>query len=452
LIDEKSNQLCVVHAPDKGSEDVPVVVVIEEGASVAEISEVRDLSVLCALGVDLVERAFRAGVSAELESVLTVKEHALVEDRADGVLDKSGRSTSAVVAAVKHLHASEIKHTDILADALGDLSIGIVAVGVVIAAGEFCSVRTVLVPPVDARDLSSKEDRGREDLGCDAEDVLTVLDELLSVPGKEELAVVGSIVVKAVAKEASVRGTGVPGSSVVGLGISPLGMTGLLSSSTEISKHVCIIALELANTAVGPALVGLISGITELRGRTETDRDAVDGGAEIVAELRDKGLHKVAIHLEGSAAVEEAQMVNAKGDVLLVDLALGVTIVDVGVAVANRMDKVGKRDVAGVSDIPTALVERHNNLELQADLLAQLGKILVGSEVVLLGAGLRKTPPHISHNTLDSSVLDLLEIPLELSNIMEALLVDKSERKHKIHRNGTRNKRQTEKESNSLVH
>jgi len=403
----------------------------------------RDLSVFCALLVDLIERAFRASVRAKLKSILTIEKHALIEDRTNCVPDKSGRSTSAVVSAIKHFHACKVKHTDIFANALGDLTISIISVGVVVAAGQFSSMRPVLVPPVDARNLSSKSNRRGEDAVGDAEDVLTVLDELLRVPGKEELTIVRSIVVISVAKEASVGRMRVPRASIVGLCIAPFRMTSLLSSCAEVCKHVGIIALELTNAAIGPALVGLIARIAELRSRTKTDRDTVDCRAEIVAELRDKGLHKVTVHVKRSTAVEKRHVVNTKRDVLLVDLALAVAIVDVRIAVSNRKNKLRKRNVACVSDIATTLVEGHNNLELQAGFLAELGKVLVGSKVVFLGTGLRKSPPDISHNTLYSTSFDLGKILLELANILKTLLIDKGKRKHKIHRNGTGNKRQT---------
>jgi len=297
-------------------------------------------------------------------------------------------------------------------------------------------VRAIVVPPVDTRDLSSKRDLVAKDVLGDLENFLTVLEQAVLVPGEEELTVVRSVVVKAVrVEEASVTGMRVPAAGVVGLSVAPLWVASISSSLLEISEEILVVDLEFTDTAVGPALVLLVARVAELGSGTKTDADTVDGGADLVAESRGEGGHEIVVHVKRSAAVEESLVVDTKVDVLHIGLAVVILVVDIVVGVTDRGNEIGKRNVALITDIATALVEAHDDLELKADVLAHRSDVLVSSEVVVLGAGLRKTPPNINHNTLDTHVLQSDEILLKLSGVRNTAVGDSIQRKHNINRN-----------------
>jgi len=372
---------------------------------------VRDAAVGSSLGVNLVQAILVTLARAELQGVLTIKVHSGRFYGGDGLLDESGGLRAAVVAGITHLKASEIKDLGVILDAVGNLQVGVVAVGVVVAGGELSSVRAIVVPPVDTRDLGGKRNLDAKHIPGGREDLLTVLQKTSLVPGKEELAVVRGVVVKAArAEESSVRGMRVPAASIVGLSTSPFRVAGSSCSLLKLGKKVLVVDLELTDTAVGPALVLLIARITQLRGRTKTNADAVDGRADVVTESRGEGAHVVLVHLERSATAKESLVISTKIDVLLIRLAVVVLVVDVTVGLTNRSDEGRKRNIALITDISTAFVEAHDDLKLQAERLTHVGNVLISSEVVGFGLRLRKTPPNIDHNTLDAHVLQSVQI------------------------------------------
>jgi len=389
------------------------------------------------LAVNLIKTILITSTRAKLKSVLTIKVHTNRLHSRESLLNKGGRLGTTVVAGITHLQASEIKHLDVLADPLSNVLVSVVAIDVVVASSKLSSVRTVVIPPVYTRDLGSKRDLpATKDLLGDGEDIITVLKKTVLVPGKEEPTVVRGIVIEATrGEETSVRWVRVPAAGVVGFSIAPLRVASLFGSLLEIGKKVLVVDLEFTYTTVGPALVLLVARVTELRSRTKTDADAIDGFTDLVAESRREGSHEVLVHVEGSATVKERLVVSTKVDVLLIGLAIVVLVEDVVVVGTNRGDERRQRDVALITNIATTLVEAHDDLELKANALAHVSDGLVSSEVIRLGAGLRETPPDIDHNTLDSHVLESDEILLKLSRVVHAVRSNSIQRKHDIHRN-----------------
>jgi len=428
--------LCVGHPIDKVSKDVTVVGIVNKTTSKTKIGKVSNTTIRNRLRINLIKTVLIAVVRAKLQGILTIKVHSCIESSRLGLLNEGGGLRSTVIVRITHLQAGEIKHLNILAESVCDVLVGIVAVGVVVASGQLSSVRTVIVPPVNTRNLSGKRNLAAKDILGDGENVLTVLKQARLVPGEEESAIIGGVVVETVGgEEASVAGVRVPAASVVGLGVSPLWVTSRTCSLLQFGKKVLVVDLEFTNTAVGPALVLLVARITKLRSRTKTNADTVDGVADLIVESRVEGRHEVLVHLKRSAAVEKSLVINTKVDVFLIRLAVVILVVDVAVGVTNTGDEGRKRDVALITDITTASVEAHDNLEFKTNRFAHRSDVLVGSKVVVLCIGLRKTPPNINHNTLNTHILQSNKILLKLGRIVNTTGGNSSQRKHNIHRN-----------------
>uniref|UniRef100_A0A0E0Q9I5 Uncharacterized protein n=1 Tax=Oryza rufipogon TaxID=4529 RepID=A0A0E0Q9I5_ORYRU len=79
--------------------------------------------------------------------------------------------------------------------------------------------------------------------------------------------------------------------------------------------------------------------------------------------------------------MEERLVIHSKGEVLDVPRPTTVGVEDVGVARADIPHPLRDRDVDDVADVTTALVERHDGLQLQPGLLHQPEQLLVGLPV-----------------------------------------------------------------------
>uniref|UniRef100_A0A0E0I1Z4 Uncharacterized protein n=1 Tax=Oryza nivara TaxID=4536 RepID=A0A0E0I1Z4_ORYNI len=88
-----------------------------------------------------------------------------------------------------------------------------------------------------------------------------------------------------------------------------------------------------------------------------------------------------ALKSASSSSMEERLVIHSKGEVLDVPRPTTVGVEDVGVARADIPHPLRDRDVDDVADVTTALVERHDGLQLQPGLLHQPEQLLVGLPV-----------------------------------------------------------------------
>ncbi|BAH93972.1 Os07g0543300 [Oryza sativa Japonica Group] len=121
--------------------------------------------------------------------------------------------------------------------------------------------------------------------------------------------------------------------------------------------------------------------------------------------------------------MEERLVIHSKGEVLDVPRPTTVGVEDVGVARADIPHPLRDRDVDDVADVTTALVERHDGLQLQPGLLHQPEQLLVGLPVVGPGAlPLHQPPPHVHHDAIDAGLRQLLQLCPGLIDLLELVV------------------------------
>uniref|UniRef100_A0A0E0ECR2 Uncharacterized protein n=1 Tax=Oryza meridionalis TaxID=40149 RepID=A0A0E0ECR2_9ORYZ len=124
-----------------------------------------------------------------------------------------------------------------------------------------------------------------------------------------------------------------------------------------------------------------------------------------------------------SSSMEERLVIHSKGEVLNVPRPATVGVEDVGVIRTNVPHPLRDRDVDDVADVATALVERHDGLQLQPGLLHQPEQLLVGLPVVGPGAlPLHQPPPHVHHDAIDAGLRQLLQLCPGLVDLLELVV------------------------------
>mmetsp|Transcript_40679 Transcript_40679/g.103525 ORF Transcript_40679/g.103525 Transcript_40679/m.103525 type:complete len:206 (-) Transcript_40679:311-928(-) len=193
-------------------------------------------------------------------------------------------------------------------------------------------------------------------------------------------------------------------------------------------QRVVVPRLELAVAAPTP-LVESVRGVAQLAARAHAHHHLRDQAAQIVGKLGRKGRHPILVHLH-RRATSHGHLVCEQRDVLPVVIAVRVPVPNV----VGVQDEVRQLDVARVADVAAALVEGGHRLHLPLPLPRHLEEIPVGAEVVHLGTLLRQPPPHIDHEPIQASPLQLVQHLPKIVQVLELAAVRNSvERQHDEH-------------------
>mmetsp|Transcript_2175 Transcript_2175/g.6442 ORF Transcript_2175/g.6442 Transcript_2175/m.6442 type:complete len:248 (-) Transcript_2175:2188-2931(-) len=235
-----------------------------------------------------------------LEGVLPCQRHTQQVRCLDHLSEQAFRAAAPVVRvlAVAHLHTGEVQPAFVLAGEAHEVVVAAAVPRIVVARCQLGGVGGRLVPPVHAGQFGPKAGcrvklhelvsilghprpgaytlhaRACDGSVCRRKHAVGVLNEQATVPREEEVPVGTVPVARLAVEEPRLPRLGVVVPGVVRPAQPPLWMPDCISSFLQVSQHVLVIALKLADAGKAPAPVSLrVGGVSELPSRAQPHGD-----------------------------------------------------------------------------------------------------------------------------------------------------------------------------------